>query len=149
MVLDRDRDDAVAGAAGPRLPLTGKAHLGAGFDPGGEFQVDRRPIRQRDALRRLRRGVDERDRQAISDIGAFLRRRAAPAEAAERPAAAATTEQAFEYVAEVGAVVAEATLRARIAAKTAASAAIPEGHGGIAVAVDLAAVILRALRLVG
>src|SRR3546814_9106989 len=47
------------------------------------------------------------------------------------------------------AVVAEATLRARIAAKTAASAAIAEGHGGIAVAVDLAAVILRALRLVG
>src|SRR3546814_11801426 len=47
------------------------------------------------------------------------------------------------------AVVAEATLRARIAAKTAASAAIAEVHGGIAVAVDLAAVILRALRLVG
>src|SRR3546814_3352274 len=82
-------------------------------------------------------------------MGAFLRRRAAPSEAAERPAAAAPAEQPFENIAEIGTVVAEAAVRARVAAKTAASAAIAERHGGIAVAVDLAAIILRALRLVG
>src|SRR3546814_5783348 len=65
------------------------------------------------------------------------------------PAAAAPAEQPFENIAEIGAVVAEAAVRARVAAKTTASAAIAERHGGIAVAVDLAAIILRALRLVG
>src|SRR3546814_1740508 len=65
------------------------------------------------------------------------------------PAAAAPAEQPFENIAEIGAGVSEAAVRARVAAKTTASAAIAERHGGIAVAVDLAAIILRALRLVG
>src|SRR3546814_6470075 len=104
----------------------------ARLDPGGQFEVDRRTVGERDALRRLRRGVDEGYRQAISDIGAFLRRRAAPSEPAERPAAAAPAEQPFENIAEIGAVVAEAAVRERVAAKTTASAAIAERHGGIA-----------------
>src|SRR3546814_12795625 len=92
MVLDRDCDDAVSGAARPRLSLTGEAHLRSRLDPGGQFGVDRRPVGERDALRRLRRGVDEGYRQAISDIGAFLRSGAAPSEPAARPGAAAPAE---------------------------------------------------------
>src|SRR3546814_17914555 len=119
------------------------------LDPGGQFEVDRRTVGERDAPRRLRRGVDEEYRQAISDIGAFLRRRAAPSEPAERPAAAAPAEQPFENIAEIGAVVAEAAVRARVAAKTTASAALADRQGGIAVAVDPAATIFPPASLFG
>src|SRR3546814_9082082 len=105
---------AVCSSDLPRLSLTGEAHLRARLDPGGQFEVDRRTVGERDALRRLRRGVDEGYRQAISDIGAFLRRRAAPSEAAERPAAAAPAAQPFENIAEIGTVVAEEIGRAHV-----------------------------------
>src|SRR5690606_24230363 len=81
-------------------------------------------------------------------------RRAAPAETAERTAAAGTAaaEQSFEDIAEIRALAAETAetaLRpaARVAAETAA--AIAEEHRRVAVGVDLAAVQLRALFLVG
>src|SRR3546814_4912124 len=95
MVLDGDGDDAVARTARPRLPLAGEPHLGAGLDPGGELEVDRLAVGQRDALHRLRRRVEEGNGEAIGDVGALLWRRGAPAEAAERTAAAgaATAEQ--------------------------------------------------------
>src|SRR3546814_14709981 len=63
-------------------------------------------------------------------------------------AGAATAEQPFEDIAEIRALAAEtARLPARVAADTAA--AIAEGHGRIAVGVDLAAVELHAVFLVG
>src|SRR3546814_964744 len=65
MVLDGDGDDAVARTARPRLPLAGEPHLGAGLDPGGELEVDRLAVGQRDALHRLRRRVEEGNGEAI------------------------------------------------------------------------------------
>src|SRR3546814_11758577 len=63
-------------------------------------------------------------------------------------AGAATAEQPFEDIAEIRALAAEtARLPARVAAETAA--AIAEGHGRIAVGVDLAAVELHAFFIVG
>src|SRR3546814_13975135 len=64
-----------------------------------------------------------------------------------RPPRSTRTDTLFPYTTLFRS--AEAAVRARVAAKTTASAAIAERHGGIAVAVDLAAIILRALRLVG
>src|SRR3546814_1853426 len=55
----------------PRLPLAGEPHLGAGLDPGGELEVDRLAVGQRDALHRLRRRVEEGNGEAIGDVGAL------------------------------------------------------------------------------
>src|SRR3546814_18974124 len=102
MVLDGDGDDAVARTARPRLPLAGEPHLGAGLDPGGELEVDRLAVGQRDALHRLRRRAEEGNGEAIGDVGALLWLRGAPAEAADRTAAvgAATAEPPFQHIAE-------------------------------------------------
>src|SRR3546814_7543358 len=62
-------DDAVARTARPRLPLAGEPHLGAGLDPGGELEVDRLAVGQRDALHRLRRRVEEGNGEALGDVG--------------------------------------------------------------------------------
>jgi hypothetical protein len=76
--------------------------------------------------------------------------RCAP-ETAKRAAAAAAAEQPLEDIAKIGALAAKACETAlspaRVAAK--AAAAVAEWHGRIAVGVDLAAVELGPLRLVG
>src|SRR3546814_8102387 len=75
MVREGGCDEAVGRTARPRRPLAGEPHLGAGLDPGGELEVDRLAVGQRDALHRLRRRVEEGNGEAIGDVGALLWRR--------------------------------------------------------------------------
>jgi hypothetical protein len=158
--------DAVSGAARALLPFTLQAHLRAGIDPGGQLEIDRRPVGEADALRLERRGVGERHLEAVGDVGAALRRRglAAVTESARAGAARAAraaAEQPFEQVAEVGLSAhafeiaggesARAAAGAAAEAVEAAASAEPaaERHRRVAVGVDLAAVELGALVLVG
>src|SRR3546814_17362389 len=86
-----------------RLPLAGEPPLGAGLHPGGELEVDRLAVGQRDALHRLRRRGEEGNGEAIGDVGALLWRRSAPARAAERQAAEshATADPPSQQPAEI------------------------------------------------
>ncbi len=155
---DLDRDEGVARAARTRLALARQPHLRAVLDARGQFQVDRLAVAQRDPLRGERGGVDEGDAQAIGDVGALRARLLATTEAAGKPAAAGLTpaEQPFEDVGHVRAFAAEVELlpleaptHATRSAGARTAAAEAERRGGIAVAVDLAAVEARALVLVG
>ena len=110
-----------------------------------------------------RRRVLERDRKPIGDVGALLRRARRPpaksAEAAAAALAAAAAEQAFEKVGKVDFLAAEpncgaagtarAAARSRRGGRSAAAAAIAERRAGIALLVNLAAIVLGALGLVG
>src|SRR5688500_1372045 len=165
MRRDLDRDDRVAAPARPLLALAGEPDLGPAVDALGELDVDRLAVGERHALRFQRHRVDERNLQPVCDVGAFLRRPSAlakPGDAAAcaRAAPAAAAEQALEQVAEVDANRATAgeieifePRRARpwtAAGKAPAWKSAPaERHLGIAVLVDLAAVVARALVLVG
>src|SRR5688500_17629878 len=86
--LDRDGDNRVAIAARPRLALPAEADPGAVLDARGKLDVERLAAAQGHPLAVERRGVLERHFEPVGDVGAALRRRAAPAEAAETPAAA-------------------------------------------------------------
>src|SRR5690606_14633423 len=124
----------------------------------GQLDVDRLAVGERDPLRLERRGVLERNGKTVGDIRALERPSAAlGAEAAEPAAsrAAATApraaEYAFEDIAEIGPVAAEferCAARPRAGIEPPGPAAAPaktEGAARIALLVDLAAVILRAL----
>src|SRR3546814_10096812 len=69
--LHLDRHDRVAVAAGAGLALAPEPHLRARFDAGGQFEVDRRSVAQRDPLRFQRGGIGEGHLQQIGDVGAL------------------------------------------------------------------------------
>ena len=154
-----DGDDRVAIAAGAGLALAGEADLGAFLQPLGKLDVDRLAAAQRDALVLERRRILEADGEAIADIGALGWRRlpARPAEAPERSTAAIAppAEDAVEQVGEVhllraGALEAAGTaIEAATRPRTGAATAEAERHPRIALLVDLTAIILGALVLVG
>src|SRR5204862_174926 len=156
MRLDLDRHDRVAGAAGSFLALAGKAHLGAGFEPGRKLQVDRLAVAQRDALCRQRGRILEAHGEAIGDVRALGRRPAAEiakasGEAPAAPPRAHAAEQPFENVAKAARFAAAAEIGAEtaLAAAAHARAEAAERIHGIAVAIDLAAIETGALVLVG
>ena len=129
--------------------------------PVRELEVDRLAVRERDPLRLERRRIDERYGQPIGDVGALSAARARagrkPPNAAAAAPAAATAEQAFEQVAEIGRVASKAALEAVERRRFAPRTRPPpppkppeaERHLRIALLVDLAAVVLGALVLVG
>src|SRR3546814_5072028 len=128
----------------------------ARFDAGGQFEVDRRSVAQRDPLRFQRGGIGEGHLQPIGDVGALGLGTAIEAEAARKAAAAALlalAEQPFEDVADIARLAAEIELRAAGAESARARAATPAaaaaGGRGIAIGVDPAAVAARAPVLVG
>jgi len=159
-----DHDDPVTISADPKLPLVLEAHHRAIINAGGQFEVDRLAIGQRDALIAPGGGIGEGHGEAVLDIGPATRRRGWRRLAAE-PAARACTrllarfapEQPFEQVAEINLIGADpAEIRAarpraiRAAASVAAARAHPgKGVGRIALAIDFAAIKLGALGLVG
>src|SRR5690606_28469290 len=129
------------------------------LDAGRQLEVDRRAVRQPDALRLERGRIDERDLQPIADVGPALRRGlAARAETGSgAPLAAQAAEQPLEDVAQVDVVADAETLEilrrgpasaARAGVEAAAAEPAAERHRRIAVGVDLAAVEPRALVLV-
>src|SRR5688572_33310377 len=103
-------------AARSRLALAGEPDSGAVLDAGRQLDVERLAAAQGHALALERRGVLERHLEPVGDVGAALRRRAAPAEAAEpaapapRPGAAA--EQPLEQGGNVGRPAAELEVHA-------------------------------------
>jgi hypothetical protein len=112
-----------------------------------------------DALLLERRCVGKGDGEPVADIGALGRRgppRAAPKASEAATAASIASEEALEQVRKVGSL---AGIELEVAAPEAAcrpacsgsraGPAIAERHLGIAFLVDLAAVVLRALVLVG
>src|SRR5262249_53183385 len=106
----------------------------------------------------------ERHPQTIGDVGTFLRRSSALSETPETPAGTAaaprrSSEQAFEKVAEIGIIAAKVEVlepgsawsRARMGSarpSRISAKAGSERHLRIAVLIELAAIILRALVLV-
>src|SRR5690606_8658230 len=148
--LDLDRDQCVTCSAGAGLALALEPHLRAALDAGGKLEIDRRAVRQADALRLERGRVHERHLEPVADVGPALRRRLA-ARAEARPGAARPTEaaeQPLEDVAEIDVVADAETLevvrrgaiaRARVA-KAPTSEPAAERHRRIAVRVDFAAV---------
>jgi hypothetical protein len=156
-----DSDNRVARSARTRLALASEADFGAVLDSLGELDLDGLAVAERDALLLERRRVLELDRVAIAGVRALGRRRPpAVAEAPEpaRPAAASATlraEQAFEQIGQIGRFTAGFVTAGtgiggfEAAEPTAAAAPKAERRLGIALLVDLAAVILRALVLVG
>jgi hypothetical protein len=155
-----DGDDRVAIAGGAGLALAGEADPGPLLDALGKLDVDCLAALKGDALGFERRGILERDRKPVGDVGAFLRRRLARAAAAEAAEAApalpgAAAEQSFENVGQVDLLAAAEIPRAAGAAPETAgrparmAGAEAERRLGIAVLVDLAAIILGALGLVG
>src|SRR6185312_16393731 len=158
-----DRDDRVAAPSRTFLPLACEADFGPVLEPLGEFEVDCLAVGQRDPLWLQRNRVVEGDLEPVGDVRAFLRRRALaePAEraAASRTAARRAAEQPFEQVAEVGGVgaaeieiletlSARSGAGARSGARRIAAEAAAKRHLGIAVLIDLTAVVARALVLV-
>jgi hypothetical protein len=148
----------------PLLALPGKPDLRPVLEALGQFEVYRLAVGQCDALRLQRDRVDERDFQPVGDIGAFLRHplrwrkpEKPPPPPPPRAAFAAPNSPSNKSLRSAespnppwkpsnpppGPRPARAAGTGRIAAK-----AGPEGHLGVAVLVDLAAVILRALVLV-
>src|SRR5690606_12901716 len=97
--------DRIAIAARAGIALARETHLRAGFDPLGQFEIDRRAVTQLDALRLERCGLLERHTQAIGDVRTLGGRWAPPEparKAALLPRARAATEQPFQYVLEAG-----------------------------------------------
>ena len=67
---DLDRDDCVAASAGALLALPAKPDAGAILKSLGQLEINRPPAAERDPLRLERRGIDERDLEAVGDVGA-------------------------------------------------------------------------------
>ena len=158
MAFDRDSDNRIAAAAGPRLTLAAKFHLGPVLDACGQFEVDRLAVGQRDSLRRTRGGIGQADLEPVGDVIALWRCAPAPTHPAARRAAHASrtpaaAEDALEDIGNVDAFIAAAAAKgiAPTAAKTAGpkTAACAKRTGRIALAINFAAIKGRALVLVG
>jgi len=167
MPADLDHDDPVAIAASAGMAFVLEAHHRPVLDPRGELEVDGLAIGEGNALVAPGGSLGEGHREPVLDIRAALGRgrRGLATKAAPRTGlllrVLASAEQTLEQVAKidfVSAVAAEIAAISRPAAGASAiSAAAPvtgpsaharKGIGGIAVSVDLAPVILRALGLV-